>query len=66
MFKFLMTFYRATQRYNVLRMLGISLQMKQRYPLSLQGFLEAVRASKGLQTFKNKVSNLAFVPIEIT
>lgn len=29
-------------------MLGIILQMKQLYPLALQVFLEAVRASKGL------------------
>lgn len=47
-------------------MLGITLQTEQLYPLALQVFLEAVRASKGLQTFKNKVSNLAFVQIEIT
>lgn len=47
-------------------MLGITLQMKQLYPLALQVFPEAVRASKGLQIFKDKVSTLAFVQIEIT
>lgn len=38
---------------------------KELYPTSLQGFFEAVSGSKGLQTFKNQLSNLAFVQTEI-